>query len=553
MVNTFELQNLFIMNRKFLVPMLLIASGLLTKNLSAQKATAQLDINNVNAKIKNCADLFYDGSYTNYEFPKGSGKHTQFAASLWIGAKDNTNNQYLFAAQTTRQSGMDFYPGPLDVNGACDTVTSKKWDRLWKVNKTTIDNFKLIPSHTIANTDSSILEWPAKGNTFAKGNNGIALTINTDVAPFVDVNNNGNYEPLLGDYPLIKGDQSIFALFNDNTRPHTETGSAPLKLEVKLMAYASTHTSLDNSTFYEYTITNKSTNNFDSTIVSFYDDFDLGYYLDDYVGFDSTNRMGIGYNADANDAAYFNDTLNYGTQLTQTGVVMLQQPSYDSLFNKPVGSFMYFNNSNAGANGNPVNKNHFYNYSNCKWRDGSHLVNTCSGVGAWQAVNYYMPDDPSIVGGKSEVQCGNFPEDRRMVLSGQPITFNSGATTKFVIAIVNTDLGSNNNNFNAINVEAQAAHAFHKGKLAPMGLADNLSSKVSVYPNPAVSNLTIDHNGLDAVSINITSLDGRAIMQLNKISQNKSTINIQNLQAGNYMLQLKTSKGNVNKLFTKAN
>ncbi len=62
------------------------------------------------------------------------------------------------------------------------------------------------PDASAANTPIPILEWPANGNPFAKGAGGVALVVNHDLAPFVDVNGDGKYNPLLGDYPAMKGD-----------------------------------------------------------------------------------------------------------------------------------------------------------------------------------------------------------------------------------------------------------------------------------------------------------------------------------------------------------
>ena len=49
-----------------------------------------------------------------YEVPKGSGKNSLFAGAIWIGGKDAAGNLKV-AAQTYRQSGSDFWPGPVDT------------------------------------------------------------------------------------------------------------------------------------------------------------------------------------------------------------------------------------------------------------------------------------------------------------------------------------------------------------------------------------------------------------------------------------------------------
>src|ERR1700753_2378249 len=46
-----------------------------------------LDINNVRAHLMDGGDMWWDidKGVASYEVPKGSGKHSQFAASCWIG------------------------------------------------------------------------------------------------------------------------------------------------------------------------------------------------------------------------------------------------------------------------------------------------------------------------------------------------------------------------------------------------------------------------------------------------------------------------------------
>jgi hypothetical protein len=77
-----------------------------------------LDINNVRAHLMTGGDMWWDidKGIASYEIPKGSGKHSQFAASCWIGGFDK-QGQLKVAAQTYRQDGNDYWPGALDVNG----------------------------------------------------------------------------------------------------------------------------------------------------------------------------------------------------------------------------------------------------------------------------------------------------------------------------------------------------------------------------------------------------------------------------------------------------
>lgn len=81
-----------------------------------------LDGNQVNAQMHNGPDHFWDFvQNASYEVPKGSGKHSAFASSLWIGGLDESNSLHV-AANTYRQVGIDFYAGPYRSSGnyTCD-------------------------------------------------------------------------------------------------------------------------------------------------------------------------------------------------------------------------------------------------------------------------------------------------------------------------------------------------------------------------------------------------------------------------------------------------
>ena len=63
-------------------------------------SSVQLDINNVRTLLHNGGDMWWDlVGNPRYEVPKGSNRHSSFAASLWIGGFDQSG-QLRVAAQT---------------------------------------------------------------------------------------------------------------------------------------------------------------------------------------------------------------------------------------------------------------------------------------------------------------------------------------------------------------------------------------------------------------------------------------------------------------------
>src|ERR1043165_9051596 len=85
------------------------------QNCSPASAFNYLDINNVKARINNGGDMWWDlMNEAKYVVPKTGNVSSLFAGALWIGGLDVQGNLHV-AAQTYRQNGNDFFPGPLDT------------------------------------------------------------------------------------------------------------------------------------------------------------------------------------------------------------------------------------------------------------------------------------------------------------------------------------------------------------------------------------------------------------------------------------------------------
>ncbi|MBS1646470.1 MAG: T9SS type A sorting domain-containing protein [Bacteroidetes bacterium] len=351
-------------------------------------AATLLDINNVIAVVLDNSDgnWLYGSAVPGYNVPKQNGTSPLFASSFWIGGYSN-NNLHM-GAMTYRQNGYDFWPGPLDTtNATADTITAVAYNQLWKVNRFDIANFMY--NWAAGNVQSglftpapSILHWPGNGSGNYAHN----------MAPYVDVNHNNLYDPLAGgDYPLIKGDQMVWWVFNDNFTNHTETGGLPMGIEVHASAYAFTcpgitdsNAVLNNTVFYNYQIFNRSANLYDSCHVMAWVDSDLGYYLDDYVGCNVMGNFGYTYNAENYDPDYANAP-GYHKQLPAFSCNILNGPyanphdgidnNNNGVIDEPnekclMGSMLYYNNTGSPMNGNPSSAKTYYNLTKGVWETG---------------------------------------------------------------------------------------------------------------------------------------------------------------------------------------
>jgi hypothetical protein len=285
----------------------------------------RMDINNISTDFTAGGMVAWDNlssssSYREagyFEAPAGSGKHTIFTHSLWIGGMANDTVLH-FAGDLYRQKGRDFWPGPVSAESATYQQEQEKWNRVWKISKPDIEyhiNHYNNPGYEMP---AVIEKWPAHGDTLA-GQEWF-------IAPYMDVNANGLYEPHLGDYPLIRGDQALFFVFNDHRLPNTDSEGERLGVEIRGMAYAFDNpadSALHHTIFANYQAINRSAQYYDSVYTGFFTDFDIGFHLDDYNGCDTMLQAYFGYNAGPVDGS--GQPSAYGEHPPAQSVVFLNQ------------------------------------------------------------------------------------------------------------------------------------------------------------------------------------------------------------------------------------
>src|SRR5690606_20804150 len=125
-------------------------------------------------RILGSGDMWWDLNDAKYEVPKNSNKHSMFAGALWLGGYDEAN-QLKLAAMTYRQTGVDYWPGPLDDNASIDASTCEVYNRHWIVYREEVEIHKeWIECKEDPNCDLndrfpgydppvSIKDWPGNG------------------------------------------------------------------------------------------------------------------------------------------------------------------------------------------------------------------------------------------------------------------------------------------------------------------------------------------------------------------------------------------------------
>ena len=456
-----------------------------SENCLPATSTAELNINNTRALLHNGGDMWWDLlSNPRYEIPKvdnpSDAKHSMFASSLWIGGFDGSG-QLRIAAQTYRQSGNDFFPGPIRIDGTASTDDDicQEWDKHFTVTRAEIDAFIAAYEADPANIDlaqyPNVRDWPGTYDNpeFEK-----------NLAPFVDVDNNGEYNPSGGDYPDVFGDQAVWWVINDKGDIHTETNGEQIGIEIQMQAFAfATSDAVNNMTFYKELVINRSTNVLNDCYIGQWVDADLGFFADDYVGCDTVRGLGFCYNGDN----YDDEPNGYGSNPPAIGVDFFQGPFSDAddgidndkdgiidevdSLGRPerisMSKFIYYNND-FSVRGNPSTAQHFYGYLSGFWRNGAAIVDDRDGNGNGfpdpgelaDPTNYMFPDFPGAGCGNAncsnasyqpagvawdESCIGNQPFDRRFVQSAGPFTLQPGAQNEIVVGVVwARDLNSGN-------------------------------------------------------------------------------------------------------------
>ena len=540
-----DMKNIF----SFLFAVLLIGSINAQDCNSGGDAQIDLDANNVRARLLNSGDLWWnlqDGSYIAPTAEPGFAEVSAiFAGALWIGGVGPTGDLRLAAQQYRTTNATDYYPGPLKSGEASpDIEDCNNWDRFWKVNKTEVEDHinDYNDNNVIDNPISSIFEWPGRNSSTFSSYLNFDLPLNESLAPFFDRDQDGDYNPEKGDYPLIKGDQSIWWVFNDLAGLHRVTFANPMGIEVQAMAYAeaSTDEHINNATYYDFKVTNKSNEVLRDAFMGLWVDFDLGCFEDDYVGYNEEYQMMYAYNQDAvdgsNGSSCQGGVNTYGDEVPIIGIKQIGNPEY------PVSSFVVFNDITSPTD-NPDSAFEYYNTLKGTWRDGTTMTFGGSGFdpASTDTVSYLFTGDPSDETGWSMCTAGLQQSDPKCVMSTSMNSLQPGQSFKNTYAVIfvedqsypcpsldnlleATDIVSENDITSTYRVEGN------------LGL--------SIFPNPAIDMVYIESE--EAIqTIQLLNIEGQLLRtKTTDKSNTKYNLDLNGISNGMYLISVISKSGN---------
>lgn len=454
------------MKQKFILFVILL---MIVGDIRAQlHPEATIDINNIKTTLYGTGNFFrYRGTNASdygYHVPADGIPGTIYQNTMWIAGLDEEDKIHC-AAVRFNLNGEDFWSGPLRTTDAStDIYATMDFHHVWKIKRSDID---AIINKTITEIPEDILTWPAHGNT----DDGYAQNL----APFVDTDGDGIYDPQKGDYPDILGDMALYCIYNDNYASHTESEGEALGVEIHCMLYgfnAPDDEILNNTLFMRNWIYNRSANTYKDVYVGYWTDFDLGFSRDDFVGCDVERGYYYCYNGNAVDGV--GEPEAYGTNIPAQLVMILGGPEMDPdgidnpKYNPETGEnnnesinglnfadgiadnerlgmteFIYHDN-NLSVNGDPTNAQEYHNLMKGIWKNGERMHYGGNGVPGIDGVTdvpckFMFPhdSDPSNWG-TDGVDPGlgyywseetgnngspNYPYERRGLASSGPFTF----------------------------------------------------------------------------------------------------------------------------------
>ena len=439
-------------------------------------AEVYLDINNVRARILNNGNLFWRGSPSVYEVPKGGGASAIFNSGLWVGGL--VGGQLRMAA--ARYGNYEYWAGPLDDNGN-PPDDCNDYDRMYKVSAGQIIDYEVTGTAV-----PDLRDWPTGlgAPTWAAPDNGLDDDGDGEIDEAGGERINLLDQPLAsrvdrtidlagGERPAILGDQSIWWIMNDRGNLHNSTDTPPIGIEVHALAFAFNAAGpIGDATFYKYDIFYKGNDPLTDAYVAIYSDPDLGNFQDDWVGSDTARGVGFVWNSDDDDEG----GSGYGTPVPAAGYDFFQGPIVPSVGdtakvseakvpdfrNLEMTTFGYYNNA-GGVLGDPNTGIDYYNNMQGRWKDGVRYTEGGNGRDFSQDETFFVfPGDV----GESDETCQFWSEcnsdgvgtdivaaDRRFFISTGPFTINPGDYQQIVFGIV-WALGTSN--FNSVTRMKQA-------------------------------------------------------------------------------------------------
>jgi hypothetical protein len=485
-----------------------------------------------------------------------------------VGINENNDTVGLFS----KYFNSTCVPGPYTPKAFQNNENIDFYNRGYYVSREMINNHIL----ELNNQNSSykipfgIKFWPAHGN--------INLGQSANLAPFIDQNNNGIYEPELGDYPEILGDQCVLNIYAQLDSLQANSG-----IEAHQFIFTfdcDTNEILSKAVFVKEQFHSRTQHIYKAHISTF-SDFDIGTYYDDFSGTDVQNNLIYSMNGDMIDENNSGkEGFQYkipvvGTQILQG--MKLKKDTLDNLFgileNESINgigfgdeqidnefSNLYASNSFNSTSNDALNdpKTIGQMYLNMEGKSSNGLPRLVGNDTIRHA--YFGNSDPyhysssGVDIGENFTELDNFhsPGDRRMLASTDKGDFLIGDTLNYFTAhffALDSIYELNSNSANKLRMYAErlknqfknndlgCGKSFNKveatNQYSGIGVPNEL--EISIYPNPFTDEIKIGKLVGKAI-VSLFDLNGKVL--LTKEIENQTALNLSALKSSIYFLKV---------------
>jgi len=538
---------------------------------------AYLNLNSISTVFKNTgiSDIDESEQSSGFKFPKETGKTAVYESGLLWGVKIPGDPQVRVGGSTYPeglQGGKIISPGIAEDPNSLHV-------RIYRVRPDVYPGGPPVD-----------LSWEAQdeGKTEQQVRAQYELDWNEwrvqDGAPFVDIDSNGVYDPVI-DIPGIKdAAQTIWFVANDldTTKTQNLYGTNPIGIEYQATIWEYTGSGVSNNFFFRrYKLINKSNTVFDNMYVSMWSDPDIGQSGNDFAGCDTMLSLGFGYNASASDPIYEplpppavgfklirgpfipgelgQDRNKNGVDDAKDQGITEDNLEVNGYINLPMTAFYYFAQGDPNLGDPPMGTsagaNQFYNFMQGKYgMTGTYFLNPVTGL----PTTYSLSGDPVTQSGWVDgiiVPQG----DRKLGLSTGPFQMVPGDQQTIVIAEIAAGAVPGINHLQAISLlkyYSTLVQDFYDSNFPVFvpNITDNILIKEfqlsQNYPNPfnPTTSLQYTIGSRQFVTLKVYDLLGREVATLVNEEKPAGTYEVifdshsgevRNLPSGIYFYQLK--------------
>jgi hypothetical protein len=521
--------------------LILMTALLISTFASSQIGQTILDINQFTVHLNNTGVQFNVPGINRpgYRLSISGFSNTQaviYSSSLWFAGIDANDNLHV-SANIYNLPSRTFYPGPYSTNGSYSdpdylSTYNQGFIRtsIWSISRGQI--LAHIANYNDPNyvMPSVILNWPAHGNT--------ALGVAENLAPFVDVNGDGVYNPNDGDYPCVPGDFNVYMIMNDQAQD-TVSNPSSMGLELHQVFYQfGDFAGINSTTTYCHSkIYNRGAVSYPEFRFGMFTDFDLGNPTDDFMGVDNSRNLAYIYNESNLDVS-IGASIGWSDNPPAAGIKLL--------------SSSFLSHISIPSNLSTMLPHEYWSFMNSIKLDGSpYLAPTTEppyDVNTEYEPTWFLYDGNPVSGtGYSELTAQNAAGDRKTFTLLDSTAFNAGDSKTIDFVVLVAQGGNHIENVETLFNLADSVQLFFDDEVLSNGCFTSAFSSVSsfaipdaiIYPNPARNHFFIQFQNMQPKVVRVYSTSG-VLMHEQTVSVGEQLVQIdtESLASGMYIVQI---------------